>query len=121
MKAHSGSLLLALALSLTACGQAEEAVEAEDVTVQAQAVCYAYLLDNPNFTGPLNPFPVIAGPNLCVNLPAGTTDRTSSFRLSGCKVRFFDGFNCTGAVYGASTSGVMPLGFNNRASSLIFN
>ena len=121
MKTTTGSLFLALSLALSGCGQLDEAVpESEDGTAQAQAVCSAYLLDNANYSGPLPPFPVNGVVGACINLAAATTNRTSSFRLAGCRVRFFDGAGCTGPSYLAATSGVMPAFMNNRASSLRF-
>ena len=97
----------------------EGTAEAPEGDVQANLVCRAYLLDTPNFSGPLPPFPVTAGAGVCVTLPLASRNRTSSFRLAGCRARFFDGPGCTGASYTALTSGVMPLGFDNRADSLV--
>lgn len=115
-----------LALSLAACGGAElepeELAPAEgDGEVSAQVVCYAYLLDGPNFSGAaLDPWPVTGGVGSCINLPAVSDNRTSSFRLANCKAIFFDGPACTGASYGAATSGTMPGLFDNRTTSLRF-
>lgn len=126
MLARSLSLLFALPLLLAGCGQpdlgAPEAGEAEAPNFEAASSCVAYLLDQPNFSGPLNPFPVTAPAGTCFNLPLTSSDRTSSFRLAGCiHVRFFDGANCTGASHNATTSGVMPPAFDNRTTSLVLN
>jgi hypothetical protein len=81
--------------------------------------CYAYLLDGPNFSGAqLAPFPVMGGMGSCVNLPAVSDNRTSSFRLASCGAKFFDGPACTGASYAAATSGNMPAWFDNRTTSV---
>lgn len=113
-----------LALSLTACG----GVEAEpDQTIQderevsAMVTCYAYLLDGPNFTGAqLAPWPVSGGPGSCINLPAASDNRTSSFRLANCSAVFYDGPGCTGASYAAPTSSTMPGWFDNQTTSVYF-
>ncbi len=115
-----------LALSLAACGGAELEPEEQAPAdgageVSAQVVCYAYLLDGPNFSGAaLDPWPVTGGVGSCINLPAVSDNRTSSFRLANCKAVFFDGPGCTSVSHSASTSGTMPLQFDNRTTSLRF-
>jgi hypothetical protein len=113
-----------LVLSLTACGGAEAELEeptSEEREVSAMATCYAYLLDGPNFSGAqLAPWPVLTVSGSCVNLPAASDNRTSSFRLSGCPAVFYDGPWCTGVSVAASTSGTMPVGFDNRTTSIYF-
>lgn len=123
-----------LVLSLAACGGAElepeELAPAEGESaaegagegeVSSMVVCYAYLLDGLNFSGAtLDPWPVSGGVGSCINLPAVSDNRTSSFRLANCKAVFFDGPACTGVSYGAATSGNMPLGFDNRTTSVRF-
>jgi hypothetical protein len=116
------ALLYSCALIVSACGGMEPEGVADDDSVRTPqaGACYAYLLDNANYSGPLNPFPINDNVGTCINLAPGTSDRTSSFRLAGCGAVFFDGANCTGASYAAATSGVMPAWFDNRASSLRF-
>jgi hypothetical protein len=119
-----------LMLSLAACGGAElepeELAPAEGEStgegeVSSMVVCYAYLLDGLNFSGAaLDPWPVSGGVGSCINLPAVSDNRTSSFRLANCRAVFFDGPACTGVSYGAATSGNMPLGFDNRTTSVRF-
>lgn len=113
---------LALSLCLAACGAPEvsDPGPADPVDVQAAAACSAYLLDLPSFSGPLPPFPVSGAVGQCITLPAGSQFRTSSFRLAGCRVFFFDHASCGGTSYTALTSGVMPPAFDNRAVSLRF-
>jgi hypothetical protein len=115
-----------LALSLAACGGAEfepadEQAPAQDGEVSSMAVCYAYLLDGLNFSGAtLDPWPVTGGVGSCINLPAVSDNRTSSFRLANCGAIFFDGPACTSVSHSAATSGNMPLQFDNRTTSLRF-
>ena len=119
-----------LVLSLVACGGAElepeelapaEGESAGEGEVSSMAVCYAYLLDGLNFSGAaLDPWPVSGGVGSCINLPAVSDNRTSSFRLANCGAIFFDGPACTGASYGAATSGNMPSWFDNRTTSVRF-
>lgn len=110
------------ALALAACGGLEPGVGDDDGEIdrQAQAACAAYLCDNPDYSGPLAPWPVAGMAGQCINLPAASNNRTSSFRLAGCGAIFFDDANCSGASYMAATSGVMPLVFNNRTTSIRF-
>ncbi|MDY7228588.1 hypothetical protein [Hyalangium rubrum] len=116
-----GSLLV---LSLAACGGTEaepEPLTPEEGEVSAMATCYAYLLDGANFSGAqLAPWPVTGGVGSCINLPAVSDNRTSSFRLAGCAAAFFDGPGCTGASFVAPTSANMPVGFDNLTTSLRF-
>jgi len=114
-----------LALSLAACGgpelESEEQAPAQDGEVSAMAVCYAYLLDGLNFSGQaLDPWPVSGGVGSCINLPAVSDNRTSSFRLANCGAIFFDGPACSGPSFSAATSGNMSLQFDNRTTSLRF-
>lgn len=115
-----------LVLSLAACGGTEAEPEepipaADDGQSHAMALCYAYLLDGPNFSGAqLAPFPVTGGVGSCINLPSASDNLTSSFRLANCGAIFFDGPGCTGAFYSAATSGTMPAAFDNRTTSLRF-
>jgi hypothetical protein len=113
-----------LALALAGCGGVETEPAnptPEEGDVSAMVVCYAYLLDGPNFTGAqLAPWPVMAGPGSCINLPSQSDGLTSSFRLANCKAVFYDGPGCTGASYAAATSGNMPAWFDNRTTSIYF-
>ncbi|WP_224249425.1 hypothetical protein [Hyalangium gracile] len=115
-----------LGLSLVACGGAETEPQPQEPAsgereVRQMVTCYAYLLDGPNFSGAqLAPFPVTASPPACVNLPSTSNNRTSSFRLANCPAIFYDGPNCTGASFGANTSGTMPVWFDNLATSVYF-
>jgi hypothetical protein len=106
-----------LLFTLPACGGVEDA-SSETGSLEQALSCAAYLTDNPNYTGPLAPWPV-SGIG-CINLPSASDNRTSSFRLTGCPVQFFDGPSCSGVSYTATASGVMPLGFDNRTTSLRF-
>lgn len=114
-----------LALSLVACGGMEAELEEptqDERDVNAMAVtCYAYLLDGPNFSGAaLAPWPIAVAQGTCVNLPAVSDNRTSSFRLANCYAVFYDGPNCSGPSYASPTSGNMPAWFDNHATSVFF-
>jgi hypothetical protein len=115
-----------LMLSVAACGGVEGEPDelspgAEDREVSAMATCYAYLLDGLDFSGAqLAPFPVTGGVGQCINLPAASDNRTSSFRLANCGAIFFDRPSCAGDFHSASTSDNMPALFDNRTTSLRF-
>jgi hypothetical protein len=114
-----------LVLSLTACGgmeaEPEETAPAEREVSAQVVMCYAYLLDGPNFTGAsLAPWPVTGTSGTCVNVAATSDNRTSSFRLANCYAVFYDGPNCTGSSYASPTSGNMPAFFDNRTTSVFF-
>jgi hypothetical protein len=129
MKTLSMKLLgSCLALALVACGGMEAEPEVANPTpdpeqgnVSAMVTCYAYLLDGANFSGAqLAPFPVMAAPNTCINLPSQSDGLTSSFRLANCGAVFYDYPNCTGPSYAAATSGNMPMWLDNRTTSIRF-
>jgi hypothetical protein len=115
-------LASAALLTLGGCGPTDLDTTAGEEPGEASAAvaCAAYLLDNTNYSGPLAPFPINGmGGGPCINLIAASDNRTSSFRIT-CPTRFFDGPNCTGTVYSAPTSGVMPVWFDNRTTSIKF-